>query len=299
MTRYAVAHGRRSGRGGAARLGGEAVARLRAGGHEVLELECDTLEAAREACRRAVDDGVEVLVVAGGDGIVSLATDACAGTSTAVGILPAGSGNDAARSLGIPLRPAGSLRLLLEGSRRRLDTIHVEELDRHVLGSVAGALDARINHRAALLPRRLGATSYTLAALVEVARLPRTEPLRYRLVLDGEHEQIDLLVVTVANLPYFGGGLRIAPDADPSDGLLDLVVIHPVGPLSALRLLAAVRAGRHATDHPGVQIRRVRSVRLDGPGDVIAHGDGEALRGFPLTLSVAPANLEVIAPPLT
>lgn len=296
--RYAVAHGRRAGRGGAAALGGLAVQRLRTAGHEVVEIEASSLDEARDLCAAAVADRVDVLAVAGGDGVVSLGTDLCAGSGTALGILPAGTGNDNARSLGIPLSPHGSLDILLHCRARSVDTLHVPELGRHVLGSVLGALDARIAHRATKLPRRLGPTSYTVAALVEIALLPRQEPLRYRLTFDGTAVETEALVVVAANMPYVGGGLHIAPDADPTDGLIDVVVIHPVSPREALGLLRDVRAGLH-THRPAVEIRRARSVLMEGPGDLVAHGDGEPLAPLPLTVRVAPSNLQVIAPPLT
>lgn len=295
--RYAVAHGRRAGRGGAAELGAMAVRRLRAHGHEVEEVVATTLEEARLECAALVGDGVDVLAVAGGDGVVSLATDLCAGTGTAVGILPAGTGNDAARSLGIPRSGDAALEVLLQCEPRPVDTLRLTEPDRHLLGNVLGALDARIAHRATRLPRRLGAATYTLAALVEIALLPRQEPLHYRLTVDGEPFEVDALVVVAANLPYVGGGLHIAPEADPADGLLDLVVIRPVGPRAALGLLSEVREGRH-TRNRAVDIVRARSVRVEGPGDVLAHGDGEALGPLPLTVTVDPSSLQVIAPPL-
>lgn len=300
--RYAVAHGRRSGRGGAAALGARAVVELRAAGHDVVEIEAGSLGGARQRCAAQVAQEIDVLVVAGGDGIVSLATDLCAGTRTAVGILPAGSGNDNARSLRIPHDPDRALRILLEGHRRTVDTLHVAELDRHVLGSVNTGLDARIAHRATRLPRRLGGSVYTVAALVEIARLRWTPPLRYRLTTSAagtaSTEELEALVVVPANMPYLGGGLHLAPDADPADGLLDLVVVRPLSPARALALLRAVREGRH-TSMREVEVRRVDAVTVDGPADVLAHGDGEPLAPLPLTVRVAGTNLQVIAPPLT
>ncbi|GGK75578.1 diacylglycerol/lipid kinase family protein [Ornithinimicrobium pekingense] len=295
--RYAVAHGRRAGRGGAAELGALAVQRLRAHGHEVVEVVASSLEEARAACGALVADGVDVLTVAGGDGVVSLATDLCAGTATAVGILPAGTGNDAARSLGVPLARDAALEVLLQCEPRPVDTLFLPEAGRSVLGNLLGGLDARIAHRATRLPRHLGAASYTVAALVEIALLPRQEPLHYRLTIDGEPFEVDALVVVAANLPYVGGGLHIAPDADPTDGLLDLVVIRPVRPREALGLLSEVREGRH-TRNKAVDIVRARSVRVEGPGDVVAHGDGEAVGALPLTVEVRPSSLQVIGPPL-
>ncbi|WP_134773327.1 diacylglycerol/lipid kinase family protein [Ornithinimicrobium flavum] len=300
--RYAVARGRRTRRhrGGTAALGAAAAARLRSAGHEVTEVVTDSLEHARARCGALVADGLDVLAVAGGDGAVSLGADLCAVTSTALAILPSGTGNDSARSLGLVggQQGTGPLQALMDDRRRRIDTLHVPELDRHVLGSVPAALDARISARANAWPRHLGPLTYTLSALVEIALLRRQPPLRYTLTVDDRRSELEALVVVPANLPYFGGGLPIAPDADPADGLLDLVVITPVAPLEALRLLRAVRAGRHA-DHPAVTITRARRVHLEGPSDIVAQADGDELGPLPLTVQVSPSSLQVVAPPLT
>lgn len=303
--RYAVAHGRRWWpRGGPAGLGAQAVEALREAGHEVVEVVAGSMDEARAVCAALINDGIDVLVVTGGDGVVSMATDLCVGTSTAVGILPAGTGNDCARSLGVPFRAGrsgsrhGAVDLLLADHRRTLDTLHVVELDRHVLSSVPAALDARISDRANNWPRGLGPAAYTLSALVEIALLRRQPPLHYRLTLDGRTEELEALVVVPANLPVFGGGLRIAPDADPTDGLLDLVVIRPVTPTEALGVLRAVRSGRH-TFHPAVRITRAEQVRIEGPPDIVAQGDGEPIGPLPVTVQVRASSLQVVAPPLT
>jgi diacylglycerol kinase (ATP) len=297
--RYAVAHGRRRRGPGRrnAQVGEQAVAALRAAGHDVTEVVAGSLAQARTACAALVAEGVEVLVAVGGDGVVSMAADLCAGTSTAVAVLPAGTGNDNARSLGI--RGGGpALEVLLADHRRTVDTLHIEELDRHVLSSVTSALDARISDRANRWPRFLGAPTYTLSALVEIALLRRQPPLHYVLTVDGTPLALETLVVAPVNMPYLGGGLHICPEADPADGLLDLVVIRPVTPGQAVGLLRAVRAGRH-TGHPAVTITRARQVRIEGPPDIVAQGDGEPLAPLPLTVRVVPSALQVVAPALT
>ncbi|ANS77740.1 Diacylglycerol kinase-related protein [Serinicoccus hydrothermalis] len=291
--RYALAHGRRSGRRGGAAVGEQAVRRLRDAGHEVVEVVGDTLDQVRAACGALVADGVDVLAVAGGDGLVSLGTDLCAGTGTALGILPAGTGNDNARSLGLPRDPAAAVEVLLTGTPRAVDTLHVRELDRRVLGSVCCALDARINDRANRWPRWVGPGGYTLSALVEIALLRRQPPLHYRLEVDGRPTELDALVVVAATMPYLGGGLPLAPDADPADGLLDLVVVTPVAPREAVGLLRAIRAGRH-TSHHAVHLTRAREVVVHGPPDITAHGDGEPLGPLPLDVRVDAASLRVL-----
>lgn len=297
--RYAVAHGRRrrGPAGRAAQAGEQAVAALRAAGHEVTEVVAGSLAQARLACAALVEDRIDVLVVVGGDGLVSMAADLCAGTPTAVGILPAGTGNDNARSLGIP-RGTRALEVLLADRRRTVDTLYLPDLDRHVLSSVTAALDARIADRANRWPRVFGAPTYTLSALVEIALLHRQPPLEYVLTVDGAPMAREALVVASANMGYFGGGLQIAPDADPADGLLDLVVIGPVTPAQGVGLLRAVRTGRH-TGHAAVSITRARQVQIQGPPDILAQGDGEPLAPLPLTLQVSPSILQVVAPVLT
>lgn len=290
MTRYAVLHGPRSGRRGAG-AGEQVVGQLRAAGQQVVELVAATVEEAREACQVAVRDGVETLVAVGGDGVVQIAAGQLVGASTALGIVPSGTGNDNARSLGIPLKVEPAVATLLSGTRRSIDLIHVDPLDRHVVGSVPCGLDALIAARAATLPRRLGAHSYTVAVLPELVRLA---PMAYRLELDDQVLELDALVVAVCNMPVYGGGMRIAPDADPGDGLLDVVIITPVGAVSAVRLLAGVFSGRHS-NHPSVRIERARRVRVAGP-ELVAHGDGDALCPLPVDCSVVPCAIDVVVP---
>lgn len=291
MTRYAVLHGPRSGRRGAGAVGAEAVAQLRAAGQQVHELEAATRPEAEEAARVAVAEGVEVLVAVGGDGVVQMAANALVGSSTALGIIPAGTGNDNARSLDIPRKVDGAMATLLSGVRRRVDLIHVAPLDRHVMGSVPCGLDALIAARAATLPRWLGAQSYTLATLPEIARL---KPMAYRLELDEQVLELEALVVAACNMPIYGGGMRIAPDADPTDGLLDVVIITPVGAASALKLLRGVFTGTHS-NHPSVRIERVARVSVSGPS-LSAMGDGDLLCPLPVDCTVVPGAIDVVVP---
>lgn len=288
---YAVLHGPRSGRGRAARRGARVVAELRGERRQVRELEAAGVEQARAACRAAVAEGVEVLVVVGGDGLVGLAAAACAHTGTALGVVPSGTGNDNARSLGIPLRTPAATRTLLHGIRRRIDLIQVDPPGRLVVGSVPAGIDARIAARASGLPRWLGPAVYAAATLPEI---PHLRPVPYRLELDGAVQEVEALVVASCNMPVYGGGMRIAPEADPTDGLLDVVVIGAVGAGQALSLLAGVFSGRH-TAHPSVDIARAAQVRVAGPS-LVAHGDGEPLTPLPVTCAVVQGAVEVLVP---
>ncbi len=101
-------------------------------------------------------------------------------------------------------------------------------------------------------------------------------------------------MATVGNGRTYGGGIPICPDADPADGLLDLVLVRPAGRLRLLRLLPRVYRGTHG-GVPEVSIRRVRSVRLSSPG-VTAYADGDPIGALPLTVDVVPGALTIFTP---
>lgn len=288
---YTIVHGTRSGRGRGAQRGAAVAAAVRATGRKVHEVEAQSIEQARDAFAAAVAEGAEVLAVAGGDGVVGLAAAACAGSQTALALIPAGTGNDNARSLEIPLDLAGATAVVLEGTVAQIDLIRVDPSGRVVLGSVPAGVDARIAARSNSLPKWLGPAVYAAATLPEI---PRLRPVPYRLRLDGVAEEVDALVVATCNMPIYGGGMRIAPQADPTDGLLDVVIIGPVRASAALSLLRGVFSGRHA-GHPSVRIERASRVEISGP-DLQVHGDGEPIEPLPVTCSVLPGALRVLVP---
>ncbi|MGB7448136.1 MAG: diacylglycerol kinase family protein [Ornithinimicrobium sp.] len=299
--RYAVLFGRHSGRGDRSHLLQRTVEGLARRGHEVATLHAPDLSSAHRACAQAVADRVDTLAVVGGDGAVRLAASHCAGTSTAIAVVPSGSGNDTAASLGIPSRAAAAIELAGAGTTRRIDMIAVRagpasaegsSPPSFVVGSVPAAVDALIAARSMRIPAALGPARYAVATLAEI---PGMSARDYRLSLDGQERECSALVLTVCNLPVFGGGMRIAPDADPADGLLDVVTIDTVGPVSAVSLLRKVFAGTHTT-HPAVRIERCSSVCIEGP-ELTAFGDGDPVGQLPLTCTAVPAALSVVVPP--
>ncbi len=284
-----------SGRGRGATLGADTGARLRAAGHEVLSLSGESAVEALDRCRTAVAAGIDTLVVVGGDGMVHLGANAVAGTGTALAVVAAGTGNDNARSLGLPVGDAAAAAEVVEaGHRRRIDAVRQVrpgERDLWYVGVLCGGFDAVVNERANTWSWPRGRMRYNLAIARE---LPVFRPLPYEIELDGEVWTTDAMLVAVGNGPAYGGGMRITPDAQYDDGLLDVLV---VGPLSVPRLLAVfpkVFSGRHVS-HPAVTVRRARRVRLSTPG-IVAYADGERFGPLPLEVEVVPGALEVLTP---
>ena len=132
-----------------------------------------------------------------------------------------------------------------------------------------------------------GANRYTLAALLEIRRMVSSH---YQLVLDGRPLETKAVAIVAANTAYFGGGMRICPEADPIDGLLDVCVIGDMGRLDLLRSLQQVRTGRHV-DHPKVAMYRAGVVGVEGVGTMRA--DGEPLGDLPVVLRADPGALLV------
>ena len=295
--RYAVLHGQRSGRRRNASLVAGVGATLRNHGHPIVELAASNAQEARASAQQAVDDAVDVLVVVGGDGVVRIAAQACAGSGTAIAIIPAGSGNDTARSLGIPTQHAEAITVAAAGHRRRIDLICVRSgstqdgTATYIVGSLLAALDARIAARSQRLPALLGGARYAVATMIEIPRLRAAD---YQLSIDGRAREHSALVLTVCNLPIFGGGMRIAPAANPADGLMDVVMIDKVGPLAAVGLLRRAYAGTHA-EHPAVHIVQCESVAIEGP-NLLAYGDGDPVDALPLRCDIVKGALDVVVP---
>lgn len=295
-----------AGRGRGARASRAATDRLRAAGVTVRAVVGQDAADALDRTRAELAQGADALVVVGGDGTVNLGVRAlCSGPSgtggsaqpVPLGIVPGGTGNDSARSLGLPggARPADVdaavdriLAGLAGGPRRVIDVAWCQ--GRPFLTVLAAGFDAIVNERANAMTWPRGQARYTLATLLELRTLaPRT----YVLELDGVAHTREATVVAVGNGPSFGGGLRVTEGAELDDGLLDVVVFGAVGRSDLLRTYPRLFTGTHTT-HPAYERHRVRRVSLAAPG-IVAYADGERLGPLPISVEVEPAGLEVLA----
>lgn len=237
--------------------------------------------------QESVDSGTDALVICGGDGMVHLASHVLAGTGVPLGIIPAGTGNDAARSFGIPRNdPLAAADRVIAGQVRTIDLARAG--DQYFVTVLAAGFDAVVNERANQMTWPRGQMKYNLAALAELRTF---QPLSYVLDLDGETVHTDAMLVAVGNGPSFGGGLRITEGAVLDDGLLDVVVIGPMSRAGLVRTYPRLFHGTHVT-HPQFSRRRVRTVRIAGP-DVTAYADGERFGALPMTIECAPGALGV------
>lgn len=226
------------------------------------------------------------LVVVGGDGSVHAVVGALHRrnelTGRVLGLVPLGTGNDFARTLGVPLDPAEAAELVANGAVREVDLI-VDDLDAVTVNGVHLGAGAEAGEKGARWKSRLGSVGigkvnlgkvgYPIGAL-QTALNPPT--LRVRVEVDGEVVvDVDhrVLMVALGNGASVGGGTELTPDAHPFDGLVDVLVATPVGTLSRLGYALRLPFGRHE-DHSDVQIVRGRSVRVTG-SEFTCNSDGE------------------------
>lgn len=284
-----------AGRGRGARAAGPAARALRDAGFSVRTVLGTDAADALDRARAAVAAGTGALIAVGGDGMVSLALQAVAGTDVPLGVVAAGSGNDYARAHGLPVRqPAAAAVVaataLKEHGGRPTDLGRAG--DRWFGTVLASGLDSRVNDRGNRLRGPVGRFRYDLALLAELAAL-RTVP--YRIGLDGgPAREVEATLVAVGNAPSYGGGMRICPGARTDDGLFDITVVGPCSRTTLLRVFPRVYRGSHLS-HPAVTALRARSVTLEAPG-VTGYADGEPLGPLPLTATAVPEAVRLLVP---
>ncbi|WP_326812036.1 diacylglycerol kinase [Streptomyces scopuliridis] len=283
-----------AGRGRGAHAAQPAASEFRDAGFSVRTvLGSDAADALRRA-RAAVDGGTGALIAVGGDGLVSLALRAVAGTPTPLGVIAVGTGNDFARALGLPVRdPAAAGRLaaraLKDDGARAVDLGRVG--DRWFGTVLASGFDSRVNDRGNRTRLPVGRFRYNLAMIAELAAL---RPVPYRMTLDdGTERETEAILIAVGNGSSYGGGMRICADAELDDGLFDVTVVGACSRTELLRVFPTVYRGTHLR-HPKVTTYRTARITLAAPG-LTGYADGEALGPLPLTAECVPAAVRVLA----
>jgi diacylglycerol kinase (ATP) len=279
-----------AGKGKGGKVRDQALARMRAAGLVVRNLQGRDADEALDLARQCVADGVDALVVCGGDGMVHLAVQALATTDTPLGIVPAGTGNDVARYFDIPRRdPAAAADRVIRGRTRTVDLARSGE--QYFVTVLAAGFDAVVNERANRMTWPKGQMRYNLAT---VAELRTFKPIPYVLEVDGEAQRFEAMMVAVGNGPSFGGGLRITEGAVMDDGLLDVVVIRPMSKVELVRTYPKLFKGTHVL-HPDYRHLHGKRITIAAPG-ITAYADGERLAALPLTVEVVPGALKVLVP---
>lgn len=250
------------------------------------------VEDGRRKTRRAIEEGVDTILVVGGDGMVNSIGSELIGSPVALGVIPAGSGNGFARHFNIPLQPEPAAQALAKAKRRTIDVGTMN--GRPFLVTCSLAWDGALVRTFDRSPVR-GILPYVFAAVYEYLGYA---PQPFEVVVDDEPARTfpDPVVFTIANLTQFGGGARIAPSAHADDGMLELVTVAQRDAPMVLPNLGKLFDGRIDTVPQVTTLRFSRmKVRRAKPGPVQL--DGELLEApAEVELGVLPKALNVLTP---
>ncbi len=243
---------------------------------------------ATELAKKAVEEGANIVVAVGGDGSVNEVAKGLIGSSTLMGILPAGSGNGLARHLGIPMNLEKAILLLQNGNSKKIDTI---QLNDEKFVNVAGVgFDAHIGWEFSKFGKR-GLSSYLKVILHE---LPALKTQEFELIIDGKSLFYNAYLISFANGSQWGNNAYIAPLADIQDGVMDVVVLKNFSWLKSVTLGYKLFKKKIHTAS-AIEIIKTTELIVKQKNN-IAHIDGEPiLSGQTLVIKVNPLSLNVIA----
>ncbi|BDS50770.1 sphingosine kinase [Rhodoluna lacicola] len=282
---------------GAGRLDGEKVISELQRESEVLDLTGSSMQDSEARARDAVADNlIDGLVVVGGDGMAHLGVNLCAEAQIPLGIVAAGTGNDAARALGLPIGDAvAGVRVIINNLRqpRNVDLVRASSSigEFWYFGSLSVDFVALVNQRANIWKWPKGPSRYKWAMIAELASF---KPINYKAVIDGEEKEFQAMLCSVGNSPFFGGGMKIAPHSKIDDGKLDIFIVNKISRFELLKVFPRVYTGDHVT-HPAVEFISATEVQLSSNIKMPAYSDGEPVGFAPITAKIAPGALRVYA----
>lgn len=282
-----------SGVGRAARVAASVADRL--GAAAIVEVHQGSSPAESTQLITAVAGACDALVVLGGDGIVHLAAQALALGDTPLGIIPAGTGNDVADTLGLPPDPLGAadavLTALDAGSVRRIDLGRTSE-GRWWVTVLCAGFDSAVTERANRMRFPRGPRRYDISIALELVRLAARP---FRIELDGVELDVPAILVAVGNGPQYGGGKRITHGAEMDDGTFLVSVVGQVGRVEFARMAPTLATAGHI-GHPCLTQHIARTVRVFAP-HTLGYADGERMGPLPITTECVPGALPVLVPP--
>ncbi|MBX7220247.1 MAG: diacylglycerol kinase family lipid kinase [Blastocatellia bacterium] len=245
----------------------------------------------RQMAEEGARAGLDMVIVCGGDGTIHHAINGLRGSRTALGILPLGTGNDFARTLGIPWEVEQTCAMLGRGRIQEIDLADTGGCVYACIGSVGfdTAVLKRANQRKFWLR---GPLIYTYAIF---GTLLTYQPKRLKLTHDGGVFEDEVMFAVVGNTMQYGGGMRIVPGADPSDGLLDVCIVRRMSNWDLIKTFPQVFRGGHVSN-PNVVMFRSQKVELDSDEPMELFGDGEYLENTPSEIRALRGALRVVIP---
>ena len=283
-------------RGKAKAVGAKVFQYFAEAGIPVVNLSGETALAATEKANIMIrSQDLSGIVAIGGDGTSQLGMNLAVPSQLPLGLIPAGSGNDQVRELGISLidtKAAVDNIIASLDEPRRVDAMKVSVSGREFwsLGSISAGFDALCATRANSLKWPKGPNSYVAALLLE---LPSFKAIKYHLDVDGEKRVIDAMLCGVANVKNFGGGMKISPNSEITDGELEVFILHQVSRGRLLRIFPTVYKGGHLK-FPEIEIFKAKSVKISNDNFPVTC-DGELVGNAPFSAEIHPGALRLLS----
>lgn len=285
---YSLIFNPSSGGGRGSKIAADAAGLLEARGADCESTATESLEHAEELARAAVRRG-RVVLACGGDGVIGAIARGVAGEGGLMALVPGGRGNDLARALGVPTGTADAVDVALGGREQLIDLGTGNGVSFCCIASCGYDSDA---NRLANEDPGTGSTAYIKAA---IRALREWKPATFTVTLDGVESSFTGYSVVVANSCAYGGGMRVAPDADPKDGILDVVTIGDSPKWEFLMRFPLVFLGRH-TRSRSVTVQRARRVEISADRQFDVYADGDPLCPLPAVIEVQEAAVRILLP---
>jgi diacylglycerol kinase (ATP) len=245
-----------------------------------------------ETIKSNLSSGFDNFIAVGGDGTLHHMVNMLAESNKRVGIIPLGSGNDISANLGIPSGIEDCCRIIKQGKIKNLDLGIIN--DKYYYICIAGAgFDSEVTDLAnsTRFPLK-GSSKYTYAVYKTLVTFRSKE---FTFYYDGKVKKFNGMMIAASNMPSYGGGMKITPDASPSDGLLDICIIKKMSKFHFIKVFPKVFQGKH-TDDPHVEIFRTSKISIESNYNFSVFADGEFICKLPATFKIASGKLNFIVP---
>lgn len=249
-----------------------------------------------ELARQAALEGYDRVISLGGDGTLNEVGNGLMGTGAALGVVPTGTGNDWVRTVGIEREPEEACRIAFQGRRMKMD-VGLAHGYRHFFNVAGIGFDAEVSRRVNDYGPVLKTVGGTLPSLLGIlGTLFRFTGVPMRIQLD---EQVltpnRLLLMAVGIARYYGGGMKILPEARIDDGLFEIAWADQLDKLELIKLVGKIYSGEHV-GHPKVRMARGRRLTAVSDQPVAFHLDGDVVGNLPVTFELLPQAIDVIVP---
>jgi diacylglycerol kinase (ATP) len=253
---------------------------------------------ALKLAQQASEDGVDLVIAAGGDGTINEVVNGLARDfgRTKLGILPLGTGNDFARSINIPGDIDAAIDIILSARFSQVDVVRVvSDTTRHFINMSAGGFSGQVDENLTdEMKASWGPMAYLRSGLETLPDLTAYETrLRFE---EEEHQEMDTYNIIVANARYIGGGIPIAPHALLDDGLMDVIIVPVASMAQLVVLVPQILLGQHM-DSRSIMFRRAKKLSIHSKPGMWINVDGELIGKEPISFEVLPRALNVITGP--